>query len=93
MPKAPEFCELPAGALQRRQLLQTAGAAALVGLSPPTRAQPHYTVAVVPQFPAAEVHRSWTPLLERVGQAVGVSFRLHLAASIPRFETSTPTTS
>ena len=86
MPKAPEFCELPAGALQRRQLLQAAGAAALVGVCSPARAQAHYTVSVVPQFPAAEVHRDWTPLLERVGQTIGVGFRLHLAASIPRFE-------
>jgi len=86
MPKAPVLSEFPAGALHRRQLLQAAGAVAFVGLCPPTRAQAQYTFAVVPQFPAAEVHRDWTPLLERVGQMIGVWFRLYLAASIPRFE-------
>lgn len=45
-----------------------------------------YTVAVVPQFQAAEVHRDWAPLLERIGRAAGVTLKLQLSASIPRFE-------
>ncbi len=45
-----------------------------------------YTVAVVPQFPAAELHRDWTPLLRRISQTSGLNLSLKLHTSIPRFE-------
>jgi phosphonate transport system substrate-binding protein len=46
----------------------------------------HYSIAVVPQFPAAELHRDWTPLLQRVNQTTGLNVSLKLAPNIPRFE-------
>lgn len=52
----------------------------------PAPAPVAYTVAVVPQFPAAEVHRVWTPLLERVSRDTGVALTLKVAKDIPGFE-------
>ncbi len=52
----------------------------------PTPALPVYTVAVVPQFQAVDIHRTWAPILERVGQEVGVTLVLRLAQDIPSFE-------
>lgn len=45
-----------------------------------------YTVAVVPQFPATEINRVWTPILDRVGQEAGVVLQLKLSRDIPGFE-------
>lgn len=45
-----------------------------------------YTVAVVPQFQAQEIHRVWTPLLAKLGEEVGVVLTLKLAQDIPTFE-------
>lgn len=45
-----------------------------------------YTVAVVPQFPALEIHRTWTPLLHQLSHATGHEFKLVQFASIPEFE-------
>jgi phosphonate transport system substrate-binding protein len=50
-------------------------------------ASPVYSVAVVPQFPAADVHRDWTPLLERLSRDTGLTLVLKISTSIPRFET------
>lgn len=47
-----------------------------------------YTLAVVPQFRAEEIHRDWTPVLERLRVATGASFSLRIAADIPKFEES-----
>ena len=44
------------------------------------------SVSVVPQFPAAVLHRDWTPLLKRVSQLSGLNLSLKLHPSIPRFE-------
>ena len=52
----------------------------------PAPAPVGYTVAVVPQFAAAEVHRVWTPLLERVSRDTGVALTLKVAKDIPGFE-------
>ena len=46
-----------------------------------------FSVAIVPQFPAAELHRDWMPLLERLGRDTGLTLTLKLAPNIPRFET------
>lgn len=69
-------------------------AAAAAGLLPaaslwPTwvRARTPLVVAVVPQFPAAVLHRDWTPLLDELARRLGVAFRLQLQTTIPRFET------
>jgi phosphonate transport system substrate-binding protein len=48
--------------------------------------QQRFIFDVVPQFPAAKIHATWAPLLERVGQAAQVCFELRIAASIPEFE-------
>jgi phosphonate transport system substrate-binding protein len=66
------------------QVLLGLGAASSGGVK--AQNLPSYTVSVVPQFPATDIHRDWVPLLERVGRAVGASFKLQIATSIPRFE-------
>ena len=45
-----------------------------------------YTFDVVPQFPAAKIYTTWSPLLQRIGQDTGLCFELRVAASIPEFE-------
>jgi phosphonate transport system substrate-binding protein len=45
-----------------------------------------YSVHVVPQFPAADIHRTWSPLLNRLGSLVGANFELKVARDIPSFE-------
>lgn len=44
------------------------------------------TLAVVPQFQAAEVHRNWTPVIERIKQATGLNLTLRITKDIPAFE-------
>lgn len=73
--------------------------AALAGLSPwsaiaqgvapavaASATQAVYSVSVVPQFPAADIARTWTPILERLGQQVGARFELKVSRDIPGFE-------
>ncbi len=75
-------------ALSRRRLLASAGLGAASAAWPGwVHARTPLSVAVVPQFPAATLHRDWTPLLEQLGRRVGVEFRLLLQPTIPRFET------
>jgi phosphonate transport system substrate-binding protein len=45
-----------------------------------------YRFDVVPQFPAAKIYTTWSPLLQRVGQATGLCFELRVSATIPEFE-------
>lgn len=45
-----------------------------------------FTLAVVPQFAALQVHRDWTPLLARLEQATGYRFELRVYDKVPRFE-------
>ena len=45
------------------------------------------SIAVVPQLPVATVHSQWAPLLQRLGQDIGLCFDLTINASIPEFET------
>jgi phosphonate transport system substrate-binding protein len=72
----------------RRRLL--AGAATCLLAVPAGRAlaqtRRELALAVVPQFPAAVLHRDWAPLLDRLTTMVGVDFRLQLQPTIPRFE-------
>jgi len=49
--------------------------------------QERYTLSVVPQFPHLVIHDDWQPLLEYLGEAVGVEFELSLQDTIPQFET------
>lgn len=45
-----------------------------------------YTFDVVPQFPAAKIYSTWSPLLQKIGQDAGLCFELRVASSIPEFE-------
>jgi phosphonate transport system substrate-binding protein len=45
-----------------------------------------YSFEVVPQFTAAKVYSSWSPLLQRIGQDTGLCFDLRVAPTIPEFE-------
>lgn len=45
-----------------------------------------YSFAVVPQFSAAELHKDWAPLLQRLGKDTGLVLELEIAPSIPKFE-------
>lgn len=47
-----------------------------------------YTVAVVPQFPAVEIHRNWAPLLAELSERTGHEFVLTQFKTIPEFEAS-----
>lgn len=52
----------------------------------PAGAAETYSVAIVPQFPAVEIHRDWSPLLDKLKSKTGLNFTLTIAASIPEFE-------
>ncbi|MCF8160291.1 MAG: phosphate/phosphite/phosphonate ABC transporter substrate-binding protein [Polaromonas sp.] len=54
--------------------------------SPTAHASDTYSVAIVPQFPAVEIYRDWSPLLDRLKKETGLNFTLVVAASIPEFE-------
>ncbi len=45
-----------------------------------------YTFEVVPQFTAAKIYTTWSPLLQRVGQEAGLCFELRVSPTIPEFE-------
>lgn len=47
---------------------------------------PAYTVSVVPQFPRLVLFEDWQPLLDRLGQELGVTFELRVEDDIPSFE-------
>jgi phosphonate transport system substrate-binding protein len=78
--------------MNRNSTLKIIGMAALCLLAGvPAWAEPgavSYSIAVVPQFRAEELHRDWTPVLERLRAATGASFSLRIAADIPAFEES-----
>ena len=78
--------------MNRNSTLKIIGMAALCLLAGvPAWAEPgavSYSIAVVPQFRAEEIHRDWTPVLERLRAATGASFSLRIAADIPAFEDS-----
>ncbi len=43
-------------------------------------------LAVVPQFPALELHKAWSPLVEALQSSTGLKLELVLPGSIPAFE-------
>lgn len=45
-----------------------------------------FSIAVVPQFPAVEIHTNWTPVLERLSRETGYRFTLTITSGIPAFE-------
>lgn len=75
--------------LGRRQWvggLLGAGLAATLGVPRAQTAPRKWSVWVVPQFRAEIIHRAWTPVLQKLSQATGLSFGLVVAPSIPAFE-------
>jgi phosphonate transport system substrate-binding protein len=44
------------------------------------------TVAVVPQFTSLQIHKDWTPFLERLSRDSGVPLKLKIYQRIPDFE-------
>jgi phosphonate transport system substrate-binding protein len=50
------------------------------------RAESALAVHVVPQFPPAEIHRAWVPLLRRISEATGIQLVLQAHRTIPEFE-------
>lgn len=79
------------GRMVRRQVWRTLACMVISGAVVPqgwadTVVKPAYTVAVVPQFQAVEISRVWVPILERVGQEVGVTLTLKVSKDIPAFE-------
>lgn len=44
------------------------------------------TVFVVPQTAPLAIHKAWSPLLEKLGQATGLAFELRVMPAIPAFE-------
>lgn len=72
----------------RRRALTAALALGLGAMGTALAADPTWTVAVVPQFPATEIHAAWTPALERLSAQTGHAFRLVPYASIPQFESA-----
>lgn len=49
-------------------------------------AEKQYTLAVVPQFAAGMVHRTWTPIIERLNQQLGFTLVLATAPDITSFD-------
>lgn len=45
-----------------------------------------YILAVVPQFTTSEIHRNWTPIVEKLSRATGRHFEIRIYPSIPKFE-------
>jgi phosphonate transport system substrate-binding protein len=69
-----------------RGLASVAAWAALPAWPQAATERTSYSLSVVPQFPASEIHRDWSPLLERLAKDTGLTFTLSLSANIPRFE-------
>lgn len=45
-----------------------------------------YTVGIVPQHAASKIVKKWTPLLNKVNQLTGYSFKVKTSKNIPEFE-------
>ncbi len=71
-----------------RAFLLTVLGSLLLSFNLGARAAQTFTVAVVPQFPAEEIFRNWTPVLKEVSRLTGLDLKLKTYASIPAFETA-----
>lgn len=60
--------------------------AAALTVAPAAAEERRYTLSVVPQFPAVEIHRSWSPVAERLQRETGLRLELKTHAGIPAFE-------
>lgn len=59
---------------------------ALAAAGPAAAEERRYSLSVVPQFPPVELHRSWSPVVERLQRETGLRFELRILAGIPAFE-------
>jgi len=57
------------------------------GLAPAAEPKGSYTFYVIPQLPPVVMHQAWSPLLKRLSEETGYTFRLDIPPSIPAFET------
>ncbi len=71
-----------------RTFLQTVLCSLLFSLGLGANAAQTLSVAVVPQFPAEEIFRDWTPVLKEVSRLTGLDLKLKTYATIPEFETA-----
>ncbi len=69
-----------------RTFLQTILWSLLFSLGLGANAAQTLSVAVVPQFPAEQIFRDWTPVLKEVSRLTGLDLKLKSYASIPEFE-------
>lgn len=77
------------GTLASRFLRPVLGLLLLLGSLETTVAAPTaYSVAIVPQFSAQQIHAEWQPLLKRVGDEAGVTLEMQFPSSIPAFESA-----
>lgn len=76
------LCFLSVGLFQSSLYGQTAPNAKV----PDAAAEPPYSISIVPQFPALEIYRHWTPVLEHLQRATGMRFELKILPTIPEFE-------
>jgi phosphonate transport system substrate-binding protein len=70
----------------RRLLLVLCCAGQAIAAALPGRAADALTFYVVPQFPVDEIHRTWSPVLKKVGEQAGITLHLKIPASITAFE-------
>lgn len=67
-------------------LMLVLGTTAVVAQSTPAPTAGVLSVAIVPQFPATQIHAEWQPVLDRVSAATGLRFELVFHERIPDFE-------
>ncbi|MDP2783484.1 MAG: phosphate/phosphite/phosphonate ABC transporter substrate-binding protein [Sulfurimicrobium sp.] len=68
-------------------LLAAVGLAGLMAATRVNAAEKEvYILAVVPQFTPSEVHRNWTPFVEKLSKATQRRFEVRIYPSIPKFE-------
>ncbi len=71
-----------------RTFLQTVLCSLLFSLGLGTSAAQTLSVTVVPQFPAEQLFRDWTPVLKEVSRLTGLDLKFKTYASIPEFESA-----
>ena len=69
-----------------RRLRDFVLACALLGFAAIASAAAPLSVGGVPQFPAEDIFRNWTPVLNKLTERTGIQFKLKVYASIPEFE-------
>ncbi len=76
---------LPTGTSARARRARLAGLLLAIASGIAAATEP-LTLAVVPQWPPAVVHRQWAPVAERLSTAGGIPIRVRIYSSFPAFE-------